>query len=54
MTMKEKRKKKVTRHQHATQKGPEVGVKVEWVHFGDVKKQYTFVFGDVNESAVFL
>ncbi len=30
---KEKRKRKVTQHQHATQKGLEVGVKFEWVFF---------------------
>jgi hypothetical protein len=33
MTMKEKRKRKVTQHQHATQKGLEVGVNFEWVFF---------------------
>jgi hypothetical protein len=36
MTAKEKRKRKVTQHQHATQKGLEAGVKFEWVFFGDV------------------
>jgi hypothetical protein len=35
-------------------KGLEVGVKFEWVFFGDVNKQYTLVFGDANELAVFL
>jgi hypothetical protein len=39
----------VTQHQHTTQKGLEVGVKFEWVFFGDVTKQYTLVFGDANE-----
>ena len=33
MTMKEKMKRKVTQHQHATQKGLEVGVNFEWVFF---------------------
>ncbi len=33
MTMKEKRKRKVTQHQHATQKGLEIGVNFEWVSF---------------------
>jgi hypothetical protein len=33
MTMKEKRKRKVTQHQHATQKGLEVRVNFEWVFF---------------------
>ncbi len=41
----------MTQHQHATQKGLEVGVKFEWVFFGDVNKQYTLVFGDANELA---
>ena len=51
---KRKRKRKVTQHQHATQKGLEVGVNFEWFFFGDVNKQYTLVFGDANELAVFL
>jgi hypothetical protein len=56
MTMKEKRKRKrkVTQHQHATQKGLEVGVNFECFFFGDVNKQYTLVFGDANELAIFL
>jgi hypothetical protein len=54
MTTKEKRKRKVTQHQHAPQKGLEVGVKFEWVFFGDVNKQYTLVFGDATELAIFL
>jgi hypothetical protein len=54
MTMKEKRKRKVTQHQHTTPKGLEVGVIFEWVFFCDVNKQYTLVFGDANELAVFL
>ncbi len=55
MTMKEKRKRKwkVTQHQHATQKGLEVWVNFEPVFFGYVNKQYTLVFGDANESAIF-
>ncbi len=53
MTMKEKRKGKMTQHQHASQKGLEVGVKIEWFCFGDVNKQYTLVFGDANELAIF-
>ncbi len=44
----------MTQHQHATQKGLEVGVKFEWVFFCDVNKQYTLVLGDANESAIFL
>jgi hypothetical protein len=35
-------------------KGLEVGVKFEWVFFGDVNKQYTLVFGDAHELAIFL
>ena len=53
MTMKETRERKVTQHQHTTQKGIEVEVEFEWVFFGDVNKQYTLVFGDANELAVF-
>ncbi len=54
MTTNEKRKRKVTQHQHATPKGLEVGVKFEWVFFGGVDKQYTLVFVDANELAIFL
>jgi hypothetical protein len=54
ITMKEKRKGEVTQQWHASQKGLEVGVKVEWVFFCDVNKQNTLVFGDANESALFL
>ncbi len=36
MTMKEKKKGKVTQYQHASQKGLEVGVKIERDLFGDV------------------
>jgi hypothetical protein len=35
-------------------KGVEVGVKIIWQFFGDVNKQYTLVFGDAHELAVFL
>ncbi len=44
----------MTQHQHASQKGVELGVKIEWGFFCDVNKQYTLVFGDANELAVFL
>jgi hypothetical protein len=27
---------------------------LNWIFFGDVDKQYTLVFGDANELAVFL
>ncbi len=53
MTMKEKKKRKVTQHQHATPKGPEVEVNFELDFFGDVNEQYTFLFGDSNEWAIF-
>ena len=53
ITMKEKRKGEVTQQWHASQKGLEVGVKIEWFCFGDVNKQYTLVFGDANELAFF-
>ncbi len=53
ITTKEKRKRKVTQHQHATPKGLEVGVKFEWVFFGDVNKQYALVFGDANKLVDF-
>ncbi len=53
MTMKEKRKRKVTQHQHATQKGLEVGT-MNGYFSGDDNKQYTLVFGDANELAIFL
>ena len=43
----------MTQHQHATQKGLEVGVNFE-CFFCDVNKQYKLVFGDAIESAVFL
>ncbi len=57
MTMKEKRKEKVTQHQHATQKGLEVGVKIEWVflvmlinniHWYLVMQMNWLFFGDVH------
>ncbi len=32
----------------------EVGVNLNGYSFGDVNKQYTLVFGDANELAVFL
>jgi hypothetical protein len=54
MTTKEKRKRKVAQHQHASQKGLDVGVKFKWIFFGDVNKQYTLVFGDAKELAVYL
>jgi hypothetical protein len=44
---------KVTQHQQITPKGLEVGVKIE-CFFCDVNKQLTLVFGDANESAIFL
>ncbi len=54
MTMKEKKKGRVTQHQHTSQKGLEVGVKLNGIFFVDVNKQYTLVFGDANELAIFL
>ncbi len=53
MTMKEKKKGKVTQHQHQCQKGVEIGVKIEQRFFGDVNKEYTLVFGGANELAFF-
>ncbi len=44
----------MTKQQHASQKGLEVRVKIEWEFSGDVSKQYTLIFGDANELAVFL
>ncbi len=49
MTMKEKR----TRKSHTTQKGLEVGEKVDWVFFGDFNKQLSLVFGGATESTVY-